>query len=82
MLAIVLDVRVEMNPLHQDPVRPQIGQRGYVVNPLRATPSVRLDPDVPMSVHELEPDVRYRSCGFEYLTDGDGLPARVEVSWL
>lgn len=66
-----------MNPLHLNPTRPQVDADGSLHNPIGGPPVVRLRDDVPVGPDELAASTTYTSPGFEYLTDEQGLPARV-----
>lgn len=66
-----------INPLYEDPTRPQVDADGSLSNPIGVPPVVRLHNDVPVRPDELAASTTYTSPGFEYLTDDQRLPARV-----
>jgi hypothetical protein len=65
------------DPLHREPTRPAIDRSGELTNPLGPSPVIRLDSGQPVGFEDLRPSTSYRSPRFEYLTDENGLPARV-----
>lgn len=66
-----------MNPLLADPSRPQVDADGSLRNPIGGPSVVSLHNDVPVRPDQLVASTTYTSPGFEYLTDEQGLPARV-----
>ena len=65
------------NPLHIEPARPLLGPDGALANPIGTEPRVALNLATPLGYDDLQPSTTYRDEQFEYLTDGDAMPARV-----
>ena len=65
-----------LDPLHTEPLRPRL-DGGRLANPIGRTDGVRLDPTVPLRYDDLVPRTTYIDDRFEYLTDGDAMPARI-----
>lgn len=65
------------DPLHLEPIRPEIGTDGELTNPIGIEPRIKLRRDAPVAPRDLQPHASYVSQGFEYLTDENCLPARI-----